>query len=278
VFRPDTIEHLVTPLADPAVGAVSGNTKVANRTGILGRWQHIEYVIGFNLDRRMFDVLKCMPTVPGAIGAFRREAVQAVGGLKTDTLAEDTDLTMALCRAGWRIVYEERAVAWTEVPSTVRQFWRQRYRWSYGTMQAMWKHRHAVFERGASGRFGRRGLSYLSIYYILLPLCAPAADIATLYSIFVLDAHEFGLLWLALSAIQMMAARSSLWMDGESSWVIWVVPLQQFVYRQVIYLVAVQSVVTAVVGARLRWQVIRRTGTFAHADLHADPTVSQPRI
>ena len=92
---------LVAPLAaDPEVGAVSGNTKVGNRRGLLGRWQHIEYVIGFNLDRRMFDVLRCMPTVPGAIGAFRRQALIDAGGFASDTLAEDTDLTMAIMPGG----------------------------------------------------------------------------------------------------------------------------------------------------------------------------------
>ncbi len=147
------------------------------------RWQHIEYVIGFNLDRRMFDVLQCMPTVPGAIGAFRRRVLEAVGGLSIDTLAEDTDLTMAICRAGWRVVYEETAIAWTEAPASLRQLWRQRYRWCYGTLQSMWKH------------------------------------------------------------------------------TLWALPLQQIVYRQLMYLVVIQSLVTAVLGAPLRWHVIRRTGT-----------------
>ena len=102
-----------------------------------------------------------MPTVPGAIGAFRREALLDVGGVTVDTLAEDTDLTMAVVRAGWRVVYEERAIAWTEAPATLRQLWRQRYRWCYGTMQAMWKHRRALVERGPAGKLGRRGLRYL---------------------------------------------------------------------------------------------------------------------
>ncbi|GAA3099864.1 glycosyltransferase [Streptosporangium carneum] len=88
--------------------------------------QHIEYVIGFNLDRRAFDLLGCTPTAPGAIGAFRRSALQALGGVSVDTLAEDTDLTMALCRDGWRVVYEEQALAWTEAPTSLRQLWRRR--------------------------------------------------------------------------------------------------------------------------------------------------------
>lgn len=154
VFEPDAIHHLVQPLAHPAVGAVSGNTKVGNRRGLLAKWQHLEYCFGFNLDRRMFEVLECMTTVPGAIGAFRRDALIGVGGVSDDTLAEDTDLTMALWRAGWRVLYEESAVAWTEVPTSLRQLWRQRYRWCFGTIQSMWKHRGAVLEMGVAGRFG----------------------------------------------------------------------------------------------------------------------------
>jgi cellulose synthase/poly-beta-1,6-N-acetylglucosamine synthase-like glycosyltransferase len=92
----------------------------------------------------MFDVLRCMPTVPGAIGAFRRAAIAQVGGLSDDTLAEDADLTTAICRAGWRVVYAPDARAWTEVPASVGQLWRQRYRWCYGTLQAMWKHKRAM--------------------------------------------------------------------------------------------------------------------------------------
>ncbi|SLJ96501.1 Polysaccharide deacetylase [Arthrobacter sp. P2b] len=151
VFEPDTVHALIQPFADPRVGAISGNTKVANRGGILGAWQHIEYVVGFNLDRRLFDVAECMPTVPGAIGAFRRDALLRVGGVSDDTLAEDTDLTMSLCRDGWRVVYKDDARAWTEAPASLSALWKQRYRWCYGTLQAMWKHRGAVVQGGAAG-------------------------------------------------------------------------------------------------------------------------------
>ena len=121
VFEPEALRRLVQPLGDPTVGAVSGNTKVGNRGGLLGRWQHIEYVTGFNLDRRMYEVLQCTPTVPGAIGAFRRDALAEVGGVPGDTLAEDTDLTLAIGRTGRRVVYAEDARAWTEAPSSSRR-------------------------------------------------------------------------------------------------------------------------------------------------------------
>ncbi|QGN45898.1 bifunctional polysaccharide deacetylase/glycosyltransferase family 2 protein [Micromonospora sp. WMMD558] len=263
VFQPDTVYRLVQGFADPTVGAISGNTKVANRRRLLGRWQHLEYVIGFNLDRRMYDVLECMPTIPGAIGAFRREVLLAVGGVPADTLAEDTDLTMKVLRAGWRVVYEEAAIAWTEAPSTLRQLWRQRYRWCYGTMQAMWKHRHALRESGAGGRLGRRGLPYLTVFQIVLPLAAPAVDVYAIYGLLFLPWTTLVLAWAGLLLLQAATAGYALRLDRERLGPLWSLPFQQVVYRQVMYLVVVQSVVTALIGNRLRWQRMVRTGDAA---------------
>ncbi|RKN24319.1 glycosyltransferase [Micromonospora musae] len=263
VFQPDTVRRLVQGFVDPTVGAISGNTKVANRRRLLGRWQHLEYVIGFNLDRRMYDVLECMPTIPGAIGAFRRDVLRSVGGVPGDTLAEDTDLTMKVLRAGWRVVYEESAIAWTEAPSTLRQLWRQRYRWCYGTMQAMWKHRHALHEPGAGGKLGRRGLPYLTVFQLLLPLTAPAVDVFALYGLLFLPWSTLALSWFGLLLLQALTAGYALRLDRERLGPLWALPLQQVVYRQVMYLVVVQSVVTAVIGNRLRWHRMVRTGEAA---------------
>jgi cellulose synthase/poly-beta-1,6-N-acetylglucosamine synthase-like glycosyltransferase len=263
VFEPDSVRTLVQPFGDPSVGAVAGTVKVSNRRGLVGAWQHIEYVIGFNLDRRLYDVLGCMPTVPGAIGAFRRRALVDVGGVSDRTLAEDTDLTMAITRAGWRVVYQEHAYAWTEAPSTLRQLWRQRYRWSYGTMQAMWKHRGAIGDQGPSGRFGRLGLPFLALFGIVLPLLAPVIDLLTVYGFAFSHRWQTVFAWLAMLALQTLTAVVAFRLDREPLRAILMLPLQQFVYRQVIYLVLVQSAITALTGARLRWHKLRRTGTAA---------------
>ncbi|MEU6912989.1 glycosyltransferase [Streptomyces olindensis] len=263
VFEPDAIERIVQPLAHPAVGAVSGNTKVGNRRSLLARWQHLEYVFGFNLDRRMFEVLECMPTVPGAIGAFRRDAVIGVGGVSEDTLAEDTDLTMALWRAGWRVLYEESAVAWTEVPTTVRQLWRQRYRWCYGTLQAMWKHRGALVATGPAGRFGRRGLTYLALFQVALPLLAPVIDVYALYGVLFRDPWESAAVWFAFLGVQVVCSGYALRLDGEPVRALWSMPFQIVVYRQLMYLVVIQSLVALLLGSRLRWQRMKRSGTAA---------------
>jgi cellulose synthase/poly-beta-1,6-N-acetylglucosamine synthase-like glycosyltransferase len=262
VFRPNTLRELVKPFADPEVGAVSGNTKVANRDGLLGAWQHLEYVMGFNLDRRMFDVLQCMPTVPGAIGAFRRAAVERVGGISDDTLAEDTDLTMALCCDGWRVVYAPKAVAWTEAPATLTQLWRQRYRWCYGTLQSMWKHRRAVIEGGQAGKLGRRGLPYLLLFQVLLPLTAPVVDVAAVFSFFTEDVVIIWGTWFGFLVAQLACATFAFRLDGEPLRPLWTMPLQQLVYRQMMYLVVIQSVASAFYGVRLRWHAMRRLGTL----------------
>ena len=260
VFEPDTVRRLVQPFADPEVGAVAGNAKVANRTGMVALWQHIEYVVGFSIDRRAYDVMRCMATVPGAVGAFRREALRQVNGLSDDTLAEDTDLTIAVIRAGWRVVYEEHARAWTEAPATMSQLWRQRYRWSYGTMQAMWKHRRALFERSAGGKFGRRGLLNLALFQTVLPLLSPLIDVFGIYGLLFLNPLETLGAWFAMLAVQLASTVYAFRLDRESLRPLWRLPLQQFVYRQLMYLVLIQSVLAALGGIRLGWQKLRRTG------------------
>ncbi|GHA95729.1 Poly-beta-1,6-N-acetyl-D-glucosamine synthase [Streptomyces sp. ADI97-07] len=260
VFEPSTVRELVQPFADPRVGAVAGNAKVGNRDSLIGAWQHIEYVMGFNLDRRMYDLLGCMPTIPGAVGAFRREALDRIGGMSEDTLAEDTDVTMGLHRDGWRVVYAEDARAWTEAPESVQQLWSQRYRWSYGTMQAIWKHRRAVIERGPSGRFGRVGLPFVSLFMVVAPLLAPLIDVFLLYGLVFGPTGKTVAAWFGVLMVQAVCAAYAFRLDRERMTHLISLPLQQILYRQLMYVVLLQSWITALTGGRLRWQKLRRTG------------------
>ncbi|WP_405880405.1 bifunctional polysaccharide deacetylase/glycosyltransferase family 2 protein [Streptomyces sp. NBC_01384] len=260
VFEPDAVHQLVQPFADLEIGAVAGNAKVGNRDTVIGAWQHIEYVMGFNLDRRMYDLLRCMPTIPGAIGAFRRDAVLGVGGMSEDTLAEDTDITIAMHRAGWRVVYQEHAKAWTEAPGSLKQLWSQRYRWSYGTMQALWKHRKSLTDKGPSGRFGRIGMPLVVIFQIITPVLAPLIDVFTIYSMIFVDFWASLLAWLAVLVVQLVCAAYAFRLDREKYRYLAMLPLQQLAYRQMMYLVLIHSSVTALTGGRLRWQKLKRTG------------------
>jgi cellulose synthase/poly-beta-1,6-N-acetylglucosamine synthase-like glycosyltransferase/peptidoglycan/xylan/chitin deacetylase (PgdA/CDA1 family) len=268
IFEPHTLRLLVQRLVDPTVGAVSGNTKVGNRRSLLGRWQHIEYVTGFNLDRRMYEALQCTPTVPGAIGAFRREALEEVGGVSGATLAEDTDLTLAIGRTGRRVVYAEDARAWTEAPSNLGDLWRQRYRWSYGTMQAVWKHKRALLTRDPlERRVGRLALPYMILFQVGLPMAAPVIDLFALYGLLFLHPLPVVAYWLGFNVLQLGLAAFAFRIDREPLKPLWAMPLQQFVYRQLMYLVIIESTVSALVGARTRWRNLTRTG-----DVEVKPT------
>jgi cellulose synthase/poly-beta-1,6-N-acetylglucosamine synthase-like glycosyltransferase/peptidoglycan/xylan/chitin deacetylase (PgdA/CDA1 family) len=261
IFEADTITRLVQPLSDPRVAAVSGNTKVGNRSGLLGRWQHIEYVMGFNLDRRLYEILQSTPTVPGAIGAFRRSVLIELGGVPGQTLAEDTDLTLSIGRLGHRVVYAEDALAWTEAPSTLSGLWRQRYRWSFGTMQAVWKHKRAIISRDRrQRRIGRLALPYMIFFQILLPIAAPLIDLYAIYGLIFTNPGPVIAFWLAFNAAQLAIAIAAFKLDGESLRPLWALPLQQFLYRQLMYLVIIEATISALIGARASWKHIPRTG------------------
>ena len=140
----DTLRHAMRHFADPAVGAVAGNVKVVNRSNLWTRLQALEYIEGLNLARRAQGLLHAVNIVPGPIGVFRREALAGAGGYDTDTYAEDADLTLKLLTGGWRIVYEDRAIAWTEAPESLGDLLKQRYRWTRGILQALRKRSHRL--------------------------------------------------------------------------------------------------------------------------------------
>jgi cellulose synthase/poly-beta-1,6-N-acetylglucosamine synthase-like glycosyltransferase/peptidoglycan/xylan/chitin deacetylase (PgdA/CDA1 family)/peptidoglycan/LPS O-acetylase OafA/YrhL len=277
VFEPDTMRRLVQPFADPGMGAVSGNVKIANRDTFLTRLQHIEYVIGFNVDRRMHDLTGSICTIPGAAGAFRRAALLAAGGVSDQTLAEDTDLTIAIGRLGWRMAYVDDAVAWTEAPETLRQLWQQRYRWTYGTMQSVWKHRRAIFRRD-SGRLGWFGLVHVIAFQIVLPVTAPVIDVFFVYGLFFFDPGTTLVLWLSVMLLQSAGAAYAFHLDRESKSALWLMPMQQLVYRQLMYVVLAQSLAAALSGIRVRWQRMRRNGALdamvRRAETHSQPMPS----
>jgi cellulose synthase/poly-beta-1,6-N-acetylglucosamine synthase-like glycosyltransferase len=259
VFEPESLALLVQRFREPDVGAISGNTKVGNRRGLVGRWQHIEYVMGFNLDRRMYEVLGATPTVPGAIGAFRRTALADIGGVSGATLAEDTDITLDIGRAGWRVVYENRARAWTEAPASLGALYRQRSRWAYGTIQSMWKHKSALWARPRRSR-GAQAIAVLALFQVILPLAAPLIDLFAVYSIVFLDPLPILAFWGAFNLFQLALAWSAFGFDGESRRCLWALPLQQLVHRQIMYLVVYDAIISALLGSRLSWQRVARSG------------------
>ena len=272
ILTPSAIPLLVRHFRDASVGAVSGNVRVGNVRNILTRWQALEYITSQNFDRRAYELLNCITVVPGAIGAWRRSAVEEVGGYTSETLAEDTDLTWRIRRAGYRILNDSSAVAYTEAPETLRNLSRQRFRWAFGTLQNLWKHRDALFNYGA---FGWIALPSLWLYQIVFPAISPVMDVTVVWALFVGNAWRI-LEYLALMiGVEMLGAAVALTMDrGRWSLLPWLA-LQRFVYRQLMYYVILRSLVTAVRGSAVGWNKFERRGT-ARLDETTPPV--QPKL
>lgn len=273
-FEPECIARLVRWFADPRVGAVAGNAKVGNRVNLVTRWQAVEYVTAQNLERRALTRFDAIMVVPGAVGAWRREALEAVGGYPEDTLAEDQDLTIAVQRKGWKIAYDEDAVAWTEAPETFRALARQRFRWSFGTLQCLWKHR-SIFRRGEPGGLAFVGFPQAWLFQIVFAVVSPLIDLALLVSIAgtVLRVAEHGwaqtqtdvlrmaLYWLCFSAVDIFCGFVAYRLDvREKRFPAFLLLAQRIVYRQLMYGVVIRAVDAALAGLGIGWGKLERTG------------------
>jgi cellulose synthase/poly-beta-1,6-N-acetylglucosamine synthase-like glycosyltransferase/peptidoglycan/xylan/chitin deacetylase (PgdA/CDA1 family) len=284
VFDDDTVAELVQPLADPKVAAVAGNAKVGNRINIVTRWQALEYVTSQNLDRRAFSLLDCITVVPGAVGAWRRRLVMEVGGFQEDTLAEDQDLTLAMRRAGYSVAYADGAIAYTEAPDTLRALAKQRFRWSFGTLQCAWKHRDAFFRR-KYGSLGFIALPSVVLFQLLLPAISPVADLMFVWSIFTVWLNamshrvdgrlEYGLVnleqvltyYAIFLLVDWLAAVLAFLMEpDEDKQLTWLVFIQRFAYRQVMYWVVVRSFAAALSGRLVGWGKLERKATVELPD------------
>jgi cellulose synthase/poly-beta-1,6-N-acetylglucosamine synthase-like glycosyltransferase/peptidoglycan/xylan/chitin deacetylase (PgdA/CDA1 family)/spore germination protein YaaH len=255
------LPHLVAPLlADPRVGAVSGNARVGNRRRWLAKFQALEYTSGFNLDRRAFALLNCITVVPGAIGAYRRSAVEGAGGFTADTLAEDTDLTLQIRKDGWTIAYAPRAFGWTECPETVRDLLKQRSRWAFGTLQCLWKHRDALFNPRA-GTLGWIAMPSLWFFQILLAAMSPLVDLLVLLSVLGGGGALVLLFLFAFLLSDTLLAALALRLDGEPMRrALWVLP-QRFVYRPLLCIVVWGAFHRALRGALVSWGKVPRKAT-----------------
>src|SRR5215472_15469211 len=260
VFCRWTVRRLVEPFGDPRVGAVAGNPKVGNRRTLLTQFQVLEYVLTLNLERRVYSMLNCVPVVPGAVGAWRAAAVAEVGGFGADTLAEDTDVTLALGRAGYRVRHVPGAVAYTEVPETLRQLGRQRNRWAFGMLQSLWKHRAATLNPRA-GALGLVAIPGLWIAQIVFPIMAPTIDLGLLLSPLLAWGPQLLLEVVAYNAALVLLSLWALAVDREPLALVLLVPVQNLFYRQFMYVVALKAILRALKGIRVGWTRVTRLGT-----------------
>jgi peptidoglycan-N-acetylglucosamine deacetylase len=284
IVDPEAVPRLVRHFADPKVAAVAGNVKVANRNKWITRWQALEYITSQNLEKRAFDLLNCIPVVPGAAGAWRADVLRDSGGFSGETVAEDTDLTLTIRRSGWKILYDEDAIGRTEVPETVDTLIRQRFRWTYGTLQAVWKHRDTA-GNPKYGTLGWVAIPNIFLFQIILPLVSPVIDLLFLLSLLLwglaqLRVAELPQLWTSQDVersliffalfmlIDLLTCVVAFALEKNEDWTL-LAPLiiQRFYYRQMMYVVLFRSVKEAVRGRPVGWRGV---------ESHVPPTAPRP--
>ena len=280
VIAADAISKLIPHFEDPRIGAMAGNAKVGNRVNLWTRWQALEYITSQNFERRALDLFHVVTVVPGAIGAWRTAPVKAAGGYPLNTVAEDADLTMNLLEQGYKVDYEDRSLAYTEAPIDVQGLMRQRFRWSFGTLQAVWKHRAAFVRNKAMGLFA---LPNILIFQMLLPLVSPFIDIMFLAGIvnYFIDRHfhpeaasaasfekllayfgAFLLIDFITSSVAFSLERRHPANKGDG-WLLFHIWLQRFAYRQVFSVVLFKTLKRAIDGKPFNWDKLARTAKMS---------------
>ena len=280
VIAHDAVTNMICHFANPKIGAVAGNAKVGNRVNLWTRWQALEYITSQNFERRALDLFDVVMVVPGAIGAWRTAAVKTGGGYHTNTVAEDADLTMNLLEQGYAVIYEDSALAFTEAPINADGLMRQRFRWSFGILQAIWKHRAAITRNRAMGLFA---LPNILIFQIMLPLFSPFIDLAFVLGLlhYAIDRYfhpetastdsivklltffaAFLLIDFAASALAFTLERKHPASKGDF-WLLFHIWIQRFTYRQVFSIVLFKTLKRAIDGKPFNWDKLERTAQMS---------------
>ncbi len=257
IFTEQTIYYLIDHFKNPEVAAVSGNCKVGNIRNQITLWQHIEYVTAFNIERRAYDYLNCMTVVPGSNSAWRRKVVQEIGYYDHDTLAEDTDLTLKIVEKNYKIVCDDLAISYEESPETLKDFLKQRYRWSYGILQSLWKHRKTIIKSK------NKTLKYFAIpsllFSYLLYLTVPLIDIIFVASILTGSKTIF-LFAIFFYLSDALASIYAFKLEKERMKpLVWVI-IQRLAYRYLIAFVTWKAIIMALKGYSVGWNKFKRTG------------------
>jgi cellulose synthase/poly-beta-1,6-N-acetylglucosamine synthase-like glycosyltransferase len=183
------------------------------------------------------------------------------GGISTDTLAEDTDMTLSLHREGFLISYVADALAFTEAPETIASLAKQRFRWGFGTIQCLWKHRDMVMNPHfkALGCFSLPGIWF---FQVLLVAIAPIIDLLVIVSLLLGWSSPVLYAYFAVFLLMdiVLAALACL-MEHEPVYQSWLAVPMRFVYRPMLSWVIWKSLFKAAKGVLVSWGKLERTAS-----------------
>lgn len=175
LLDPEGVNYLIAPLlANPEVGAVTGNPRIRTRSTLIGRIQVGEFSSIIGLIKRTQRVYGKVFTISGVIASFRRQALEEVDYWSLDMITEDIDVTWKLQLADWEVFYEPRALCWVLMPETLKGLFKQRLRWAQGGAETFLKYIPQVL------RWENRRMWPLTVEYLLSTLWSFALGVAVL--------------------------------------------------------------------------------------------------
>ncbi len=139
----DSLKRLVLPfIHQPNLGAVTGNPFVYNRDNLLEKLQTAEFASIIGLIKRAQTSFGPLLTISGCITSFNTQVLKEIHGFSANTATEDIDITWKIQKNHYQIFFEPRAIAYIQVPSSLRDYWKQRTRWSLGGWHLLREHKN----------------------------------------------------------------------------------------------------------------------------------------
>lgn len=265
LVRPDLINRLLPYFDDINVAAVSGNIRVGNRGKFITELQELDYIINPNYERSIFENLNSIMVVPGAIGAFRRSIILGLGGYASDTLTEDSEITLRILLNGYVIKNAFDVVGYTEVPASAEMFLKQRVRWKLGTIQVLIKYfRRSLTHPNIALRCVV--IPYTWLYGVLLPLLTPLIDYLFVWSMFTNRLISYGIMYLIFNLIDTLFCVIILKKNKKEIPNFFLLAFKRLCLRHLIWLTYFQIVPKFIRKDIYKWKKLTRYGTSEIVD------------
>ena len=157
----DAIRNMVGYFEEEGVGAVTSTVLVKNRNKRLEKLQSVEYII-IALNRKLLQFIDGIYVTNGPLSMYKREVFFECGGFDHKNLTEDIELTWNVLSKGYKVRMDLNSKVYTTVPSSLKNWWKQRIRWNLGGLQTMTKYKHTFF----NPKYGMMGL-FVAPFFML---------------------------------------------------------------------------------------------------------------
>ena len=241
IIERNTLKDTAKEFQRPGVIAVAGEVKVLNPSNFLTNCTALELVLGANLMRPAYSLLGIVKIIPGALGGFTKKGLMQCGLYDRDTIAEDFDITVKIAKRGEKIVGMS-ATSYTQAPTTLKDFYKQRSRWYRGIFQTLLKHNDAM----TSGRYGmlyRVGYPITVLMFIIPPFLDVIVIVLTVLAIVEGLSVSFMFAFVLFFAFQFVLCGIAIMMERNKKWkLILYAPFSILGYKQIINFIVIKSI------------------------------------